>query len=150
LKIIIRQKLWRLGAIKNKNNEFQRINGFISCLKCYSTFRYGRASGTKHFIEHADRCFPLVTSDSAANDIADSKLVQRKLDQVGIRRKTKVTLKEKNELKELCAKWVCADLRPFTVVEDYGFEHLASMFIKIGEENTPKRISVYISFSSFF
>ena len=63
------QRHWRLGrrsfgyvTVKNNNNRFERINGFISCLKCYHTFRYGSTSGTKHFVEHADRCFPLVPS----------------------------------------------------------------------------------------
>ncbi|CAF1294249.1 unnamed protein product [Rotaria sordida] len=121
-------------TVKNKKKEFERINGFISCVKCYHTFRYGPASGTKHFVEHADRCFSLISSNSATDGARDSKLVQSKLNQVGFRPKTKLTLKEKKEFKELCAKWVCTDLRPFTIVEDYGFERLASMFIKIGAE----------------
>jgi hypothetical protein len=57
-------------TVRNKNNEFDRINGSISCRKCLQTFLYGSASGTKHFIEHADRCSPLLSSSSAAANIA--------------------------------------------------------------------------------
>ena len=70
-------------TVKNNRNEFERINGYISYLKCYRTFRYGSASGTKHFSEHADRCFPLISSNSASNDARASKSFQYKLNQVG-------------------------------------------------------------------
>ncbi|CAF2972666.1 unnamed protein product, partial [Rotaria sp. Silwood2] len=120
--------------VQNENNKFEQIAGYISCLKCYHTFRYGFKSGTKHFVDHADRCFPLIFSDSIAANTDDSNLVQRKLEQTGFQRKAKLTIKEKNEFKDLYAKWICCDLRPFTIVEDFGFEHLANMFIKIGAQ----------------
>ena len=71
-------------AIKNENNEFERANSFIRCLKCYHTVRYGSASGTKHFMKHANRCFPLTSKDHSTDDIHDHKLVQHKSNQVGI------------------------------------------------------------------
>ncbi|CAF2884827.1 unnamed protein product [Rotaria sp. Silwood2] len=120
--------------VQNENNKLEQIAGYISCLKCYHTFRYGFKSGTKHFVDHADRCFPLIFSDSIAANTDDSNLVQRKLEQTGFQRKAKLTIKEKNEFKDLYAKWICCDLRPFTIVEDFGFEHLANMFIKIGAQ----------------
>ena len=40
-------------TIKNENDEFEPINGFISCLKSYPTIRYGSANVTKYFVEHA-------------------------------------------------------------------------------------------------
>ena len=129
--------------VKNKKNEFEKINGFISCFKCYSTYRYGSSSGTKHFTEHADRCFPLSSANSTLDERNDSKLVQCKLNQVGFRRKATLTVKEKHQLKELHAKWICTDLRPFTIVQDYGFEHLANMFIKIGKK-TPATIQNFM------
>ncbi|CAF5122495.1 unnamed protein product, partial [Rotaria sp. Silwood1] len=52
---------------------------------------------------------------------------QYKLNQVGFRRKAKLTFKQKNELKEVHAQWICTDFRPFTILEDYGFEHLANI-----------------------
>ena len=120
-------------TIKNENNKFEGINGFISYLKCYHTVRYGSTSGTKHFIEHANKCFPLASTDSSVDDTHDQKLVQYKLSQVGFRKEAKLSLKEKSELKDLYAKWICKDLRPFTIVEGYGLQSLASMFINLGK-----------------
>ncbi|CAF0841728.1 unnamed protein product [Rotaria sordida] len=121
-------------AILNENNEFKRIPGFVSCIKCCLTSIYGPKSGTKRFIAHADRCFPLVSPNSAETGKDDPKSVQLNLDNVVLKRKIKLPNKEQNELKELCAKWVCRDLRPFSVVEDKGFEELAQMFIRIGAQ----------------
>ena len=93
------------NTIKNENDEFERINGFISCLKCYHTFRYGLASQTKHFVEHANRYFPVTSTDQSADDAHDHKLIQYKLKQVGIRKQVKLPLKgKKNELKNLYEK----------------------------------------------
>ena len=102
-------------------------------MKCYHTFRYGFKSGTKYFIDHANKCFPL---DSKSDVVADneSKFVQSRLEQIGIQRKVQLTSKDQNQVKELCAKWICCDMRPFTIVEDNGFQRLANMFIKIGEK----------------
>lgn len=35
-------------------------------------------------------------------------------------------------IKDLLAKWVCQDIRPFVIVEDEGFRHLAQELISIG------------------
>jgi hypothetical protein len=48
----------------------------------------------------------------------------------GFKRKAKLAEKEQTEIKHLYAKWVCGDLRPFSIVEDKGFERLAQMFIE--------------------
>jgi hypothetical protein len=69
-------------------------------------------------VEHADRCFPLIPSDPVSGDARDSKLVQSKLNQVGFRRKAKLSFREKNELKGLCVKWICTDSQLFSIVED--------------------------------
>ena len=82
-------------AIKNENDEFERINGFISCLKCYRALYYESASGTKHLVENADRCFPLTSTDHSADVAHGHKLIKYKLNQVGIRKHVKLSLKEK-------------------------------------------------------
>ncbi|CAF4052179.1 unnamed protein product, partial [Rotaria sordida] len=121
-------------AVLNEKDEFERIPGYISCLKCCNTFIYGPASGTKRFISHADRCSPLASSCSSGGKVDDPQSTQLKLNQIGFTRKVKVSEKEQNELKHLYANWVCGDLRPYSVVEDKGFEQLAQMFIKIGSQ----------------
>jgi hypothetical protein len=37
-------------TVKNEKNRFERISCFISCFKCYHTFRYGYTNGTKHLL----------------------------------------------------------------------------------------------------
>ncbi|CAF1471176.1 unnamed protein product [Adineta steineri] len=118
----------------NENKEFEQIPGFISCLKCFQTFRYGFKSGTKHFVEHANKCFPLATKIADVAGTNELKCSQWKLEQVGVQRKMQLTPKDQHQLKELCAKWVCCDMRPFTIVEDDGLQRLANMFIKIGSQ----------------
>ncbi|CAF2915108.1 unnamed protein product [Rotaria sp. Silwood2] len=122
-------------AVLNEKDELERIPGYISCLKCCHTLIYGPASGTKRFISHADQCFPLASSCSSGDKVDDPQSTQLKLDQIGFTRKAKLPEKEQNELKHLYANWVCGDLRPYSVVEDKGFEQLAQMFIKIGENS---------------
>ena len=53
---------FRYATIKNEKDEFERVNGFISSLTCYHTVLYGSASRTKHFVEHANRCFSLTST----------------------------------------------------------------------------------------
>ena len=67
------------------------------------------------------------------------------MNQVSIRKQVKVSLKEKNELKNLYAQWICKDLQPFTIVEDYDLESFAIIFVKIGKKIDHKLIPDLIS-----
>ncbi|CAF4039435.1 unnamed protein product [Rotaria sp. Silwood1] len=135
-------------AVQKEKDEFERIPGYISCLKCCHTLLYGPTSGTKRFISHADRCFPLASSCSSGGKGDDPQSTQLKLNQIGFTRKVKLSEKEQNELKHLYANWVCGDLRPYSVVEDKGFKQLAQMFIKIGENSISDfhKCSLYFTF----
>lgn len=127
---------WRLfgfPAIKNEKNEFERIQGYISCKKCYRTSVYGSKSGTKRFIDHVNRCSPLSTPLTASSNGPQS--TQTTLDKIVVTKKSSVTMKEQNEIKKLYAKWVCEDLRPYSIVEDNGFQELAQSFIRIGKNS---------------
>ena len=135
--------------MKNENGEFERIDGFISCLKFSHTFHYGSTSGTKRFVEHAKRCFPLTSTDHSPDDAHDHKLIQYKLNQDGIRKQVKLSLKENKELKNLYEKWICKDLLAFTIVEDDSLESLAGMIIKRGKKIDRKLISDLISLYNF-
>ena len=66
---------WIYVTIKNDNDEFERMNGFINYFKCYPTFRYGSASITEHFVEQANRCFPFTFTDHSTDDAHDYKLI---------------------------------------------------------------------------
>jgi hypothetical protein len=133
-------------AVINEENQFQRIPGFISCFKCCHTSNYGSRSGTKRFITHADRCSPMVQLSSSANGTDDSHSTQLTLKKIVVKQKVKLSSKEQKELKDLYAKWVCGDIRPYSIVEDKGFEELAQTFIRIGE----KFLSEFHRFHIFF
>ena len=65
---------WRsfgFPAVRNEEDQFERIPGFISCFKCCHTSSYGSRSGTKRFTTHADRCSPMAESCSSAKGTYD-------------------------------------------------------------------------------
>ncbi|CAF0973117.1 unnamed protein product [Adineta ricciae] len=126
---------WRsfgFPAVLNEKNGFERIHGYISCTKYYRTSIYGSKSGTKRFIDHANRCSPL-SSQSIPNQ-RNPEESQATLDNIVIKKKAHITTKEQNEIKHLYAKWICEDLRPFTIVENNGFQQLAQTFIRLGSQ----------------
>lgn len=120
-------------AVLNENDKFERIAGFVSCFKCCHTLAYGPNSGTKRFIDHAKRCSPSTSSPLAIGDGNSSHPAQAALDMMVVKKRSSVTAKEQNDLKELYANWICEDVRPFSIVEDKGFQQLAQMFIRIGK-----------------
>jgi hypothetical protein len=136
-------------AVLNEQDQFERIPGFISCLKCCHTSGYSVNSGTKRFISHADRCFPLVSSCPSADDKNDSQSTQLTLNNIGFKRKLKLTEKEQKDIKELYAKWVCEDLRPYSIVEDKGFQQIAQMFIRMGKNITAALDRFHVNFNLF-
>lgn len=126
---------WRsfgFPAAVNEKGDIERIHGYISCKKCYRTSVYGSKSGTKRFIEHANRCSPS-QSQSNVNSNGTSGS-QGTLDKILLKNKVTITAKEQNELKGLYAKWICEDLRPYSIVEDNGFKKLAQSFIRLGKQ----------------
>ena len=98
---------------------------------------------------HANRYFPLTSTDHSVDDYHDYKLIQYKLSQLSIRKQVKVSLKEKNELKNLYAQWICKELQPLTIVEDYDLESFAIMFVKIGKKIDRRLIPDLISTYNF-
>ena len=127
---------WRsfgFPAVVNENGEWEKISGFISCIRCYNTQLYGSKSGTKRFNEHADKCFPIISSATVTNDKDNlTTTKQTKLNHLGFTKKAKLSADEQNHLKNMYAKWICTDLRPLSILEDEGFKNLAQLFIKIG------------------
>ncbi|CAF3569995.1 unnamed protein product [Rotaria sp. Silwood1] len=61
---------WRafgFPARLNEHNQWERIEGFISCTKCMNTQIYNKLSGTKRLKEQADKCFPLSETTEAVS-----------------------------------------------------------------------------------
>ncbi|CAF4397955.1 unnamed protein product, partial [Rotaria magnacalcarata] len=119
-------------AVKDENDKFCRIKGYISCVKCFHTFIYSSNSGTTRFKQHAWKCSN--GTSSITIESSNSSSTQSTLAQHGF--KTSSTLREKDSknIKKLCVQWICHDLRPFCTLEDVGFCALAQELIQIGHK----------------
>jgi hypothetical protein len=67
----------------------------------------------------------MIQSCASASSTNDSHPTQLTLDKTILKQKVKLTSKEKNELKELYAIWVCQEIHPYSIVKDTGFQILA-------------------------
>ncbi|CAF4263490.1 unnamed protein product, partial [Rotaria magnacalcarata] len=66
---------WRAFGFPAKiddKGEFQRIEGFISCLKCKNTQIHNKSSGTKRYKEHADKCYPIINETVISSSSSSS------------------------------------------------------------------------------
>lgn len=57
--------------------------------------------------------------------------------------------KEINLVKDLTCKWLCQDMRPFSIAEDFGLKKLLQKFISLGKQNSI-RIRFLLVFVYFF
>ncbi|CAF5014171.1 unnamed protein product [Rotaria sp. Silwood1] len=125
---------WRafgFPARLNEDNQWERIEGFISCTKCMKTHIYNKLSGTKHFKEHADKCFPLSETSEAASSSSSSS-TQVTLNQIGFTKSRKFNEKDIKKIKDLSVEWVCGGIRPFSILDDSGFRRLAQECVRLG------------------
>jgi len=132
---------WNIFGFPTKldeNNEYQRIFGYISCFKCFSTFIYSSRSGTTRLKEHETKCGKITLSPlplSSSIEIGEpdpSSSTQSILTQHGFRKSRKLNEKDTDHIKLLCAQWISKDLRPFSIIDDSGFRNLAQELILIG------------------
>jgi hypothetical protein len=117
----------------NENGQLERINGFISCFKCMSTYIYNSSSGSKRYKEHAEKCSPLsnITTSSSINF---SSSTQTTLNQNGFTKQVKLNEKDITTIKDLSVEWVCGDLRPFSILDDLGFRKIAQECVRLGKK----------------
>ncbi|CAF3886290.1 unnamed protein product [Rotaria sp. Silwood1] len=124
----------------DENKKLQRIIGFISCFRCMTTQVYNNLSGTKRFKQHADKCFPLsnttITTSSSSSSISftssSTPSTQTRLNQMGFTKQVKFTENDITKMKDLSVKWVCGDIRPFSILDDIGFRNLAQECVRLG------------------
>ncbi|CAF4547775.1 unnamed protein product, partial [Rotaria sp. Silwood2] len=123
-------------AQMNSDKELERIVGFISCFKCMNTQVYNKFSGTKRFKEHADKCFPLSSTTSSSNSFTSSSsstsTTQATLNKMGFIKHVDFTENDITKVKDLSVKWVCGDIRPFSILDDSGFRNLAQECVRLG------------------
>ena len=124
-------------AVLDQNGHVVKIfDKFVSCRLCYTTYSF-KSNSTSHMNKHSCNNTPSSTSTTNSQSLKQSKLVSYTT-------KTPQTIKlkehENNKIKNLQAEWICADIRPFSVVNDIGLRSLIQECISLGilfYENIP-------------
>ncbi|CAF2132255.1 unnamed protein product [Rotaria magnacalcarata] len=129
-----KSKCWNIFGFptkKNKAGRFERINGFVSCQKCYQTFAYTPTTGTRHLNAHTCVLNFLTNSTTSAPTTVQTTLdnIPKNLKQI------KLSDSEQNKCKDLMAKWIFADMRPFTITEDKGLRIIFQELISLGAKH---------------
>lgn len=121
--------LFGFPSVVDSNGDSKRIDGFVSCRKCFTTYSF-KSNSTRLMNQHdcemsKERNKRLIAngSSSAQRSLSAFYPVQS------------VTLKssETIKIKDLQAEWICQSIRPFSIVEDDGLRRLIQECISIGE-----------------
>lgn len=121
--------------------EFETIPGFVSCEVCFQTYTFTNTYGTRILNSHVcvQKFFPGTRKRSSS---ASATGYQMKLGTVmKCYKQVQLPEKEINLVKDLTCKWLCQDMRSFSIVEDSGLRNLLQEFILIG-----KHVSIYLFF----
>ena len=138
---------WRSSGFPaqlDENDELKRIHGFISCFKCINTQVDNTLSDTKRYKRHADKCFPLPTTGQLTSSStlplsisftsAASSSTQTILNHMGFTKRIRFNNKVITKLKNLSFKWICGNIRPFSVLDDSRLRDLAQEFVRLGKK----------------
>ena len=138
---------WRspgFPAQLDENDELKIIHESISCLKCMNTQVYNTRSGTKRYKRHADKCFPLSKTGQPTSSStlplsisftsAASSSTQTILNHMRFTKRIRFNNKDITKLKALSVKWICGDIRPFSVLDDSRFRDLAQEFVRLDKK----------------
>jgi len=126
-----KSKCWNFfgfPAQKNATGDYERIIGFVSCRQCFKTYKYTPTTGTRHLNSHS--CVVNFTESNSST----STSTQMTLDKNILRNLKQIRLfdPEKKNFKSLMAKWICEDLRPFSISEDVGLRKVFQELISLG------------------
>ena len=111
---------------------------------------YNTLSGAKRYKQRADKCFPLSktgqpisssTSPSSSTlplsisfTLSASSSTQTTLNHMGFTKCERFNDKDIIKLKDLLVKWICDDIRPFSVLNDSRFRDLAQELVRLDEK----------------
>ncbi|CAF1433590.1 unnamed protein product [Rotaria sordida] len=109
------------------------VSNFVSCIHCFTTYRYG-SSSTESIAHH--ECSGPTTENSST------------LDKHFTKQKNPFRLCEQRHLTKLFTNWICDDLRPISVVEDSGLKKICSYFYSLGEKNCSRSMDLDSLFQS--
>jgi hypothetical protein len=128
---------WKLFGFPAKKSlteaEFEPLSGFVTCESCYQTYTFTPNSGTR--ILNAHICVQKLSSGTRKRSSSASVSgYQMKLGTaMKCYKQVQLPEKEINLVKDLTCKWLCQDMRPFSIVEDVGLRNLLQEFILIGK-----------------
>jgi hypothetical protein len=105
------------------------VANFVSCAKCFTTYRYGSCS-TESISRH--QCDGLTSSSSSSgNSMASDYLFT--LDKHLVKQKNPFRHSEQQHLTKLFCTWICDNLRPISIIEDSGIREICSYFCDLGK-----------------
>lgn len=124
---------WRsfgFPAKLDSNDTPKKIEGFVSCKSCFTTYSYISNSTSylkKHDCQSSDRK-PNSTSSSSRTSSTSQSLITA----YGHPKSIRLPDSHAKEMKDLLSRWICKDMRPFAIVDDAGFREIAQRCVSIG------------------
>jgi hypothetical protein len=114
-------------------DEFEPIPGYVSCESCFQTYAFTSNSGTR--VLNAHICVQNICTGTRQRSVSESVSgCQLKLDTtMKFYKKVQLPEKQINKIKDLTCKWLCQDMRSFSIVEDIGLKNILQEFIVVGE-----------------
>ena len=103
-------------------SKYEIVPGFVSCKSCFDTYKYIDSS-TGNLNSH--RC--------AQNTRHDQSSISSFLHSPRSNVASKQISKRREEVKQLCAKWIAGSVRPFQIVADNGLKNLIQACLDIGK-----------------
>ena len=112
------------AKLNEKTGIFERIFGFTSCHDCRRTFVYNSNSDTSHLIHHlcGSNLAQISTTSSTKQPTVEHCLTIHK----------SLTTDRSTTIKDLIARWICTNIRPFCIIEDDGLKQLIQECIRLG------------------
>ncbi|CAF4236939.1 unnamed protein product, partial [Rotaria sp. Silwood2] len=114
-------------------NTTRRIPNFLSCKKCFKTFKYSRISGTAQFNNHICVKNALVFDSSSPSPTRTN--YKQQILPSGFTASRKLPTTEVEKVNSYMVNWIVGDLRPFSIVEDGGLKGLAQLLINLGSSH---------------
>ena len=110
-------------AKETVSGEIFSVSNFVSCEKCFTTYRYG-SSSTETISRH--ECDGSISSSVVAEHSFT-------LDKHFIKQKISFRHAEQQHLTKLFSIWISDSLRPISIVEDPGLREICSYFYDLGK-----------------
>ncbi|CAF1430901.1 unnamed protein product [Adineta steineri] len=126
---------WRSFGFPAKldiNGVPQKINNFVSCKNCFTTYSYISNSTTflmKHNCLSSDR-----KTNSTLSSSCNTSSSQTLITTYGQPKTVRLPDSHSKEMKDLLVRWICKDVRPFAIVDDDGFRKIAQRCVSIGAQ----------------